>query len=97
VAKTPTEIKSLARLHTETALNTLKSIASSNSAADSARVAAAVALLDRGWGKATQYVEAKVGPLDGLSTDDKRNLLEAIETLTGCDEGASGGTAESYH
>ena len=51
------DIRSLARVHTETAINTLKSIASSRKAAHAARVAAAVALLDRGWGKPAQFIE----------------------------------------
>ena len=55
--KTPADIKSLARRHTQTALNTLKSIAACRKSPAAARVAASVALLDRGWGRASQYVE----------------------------------------
>ena len=57
MAKTPTDIRSLARRHTQTALKTLLSIASSEKASDSARVSAATALLDRGWGKPKQELE----------------------------------------
>ena len=53
MAKSPTDIRSLARSHTETALSTLAGIAQ-NGQSESARVAASVALLDRGWGKPTQ-------------------------------------------
>lgn len=56
MAKTPTEIRSLARAHTETALNALVGIIN-NSTSDQAKVAAANSLLDRGWGKATQPIE----------------------------------------
>lgn len=59
MAKTPLEIKSLARAHTESALRVLAAIMNKDSAPDSARVAAAQALLDRGWGKATQFIEAE--------------------------------------
>lgn len=54
MAKAPTEIKSLARSHTETAIRTLAGIMRQPKAPASARVAAAEALLDRGWGKPKQ-------------------------------------------
>ena len=54
--KAPTEIRSLARSHTEMALNVLVGIASASSAPESARVAAACHLLDRGRGKPTQLI-----------------------------------------
>ena len=56
MAKTPADIRSLARAHTVTALNVLKRIMGSPKAPASARVAAAQALLDRGWGKAPQPI-----------------------------------------
>lgn len=56
MAKTPTEIKSLARAHTEKALNTLVGVMNQPDAPPAARVAAANALLDRGWGKPTQVI-----------------------------------------
>jgi hypothetical protein len=55
VAKTPTEIASLARAHTESAIRTLANIMS-HSESDPARVTAANSLLDRGWGKPTQLM-----------------------------------------
>ncbi len=57
MAKTPTDIRSLARKHTALALRVLKEVASSPKANQSARVAAAQALLDRGWGKPKQTME----------------------------------------
>jgi len=56
MAKTPTQIRSLARSHTETAVNVLAGIMQQKDAPPSARVAAANALLDRGWGKPTQRI-----------------------------------------
>src|SRR5438045_9630149 len=47
------DIRDLAREHTETAINALVHIAESGQQ-ESARVAAASALLDRGWGQPTQ-------------------------------------------
>lgn len=58
MAKTPTEIRSLARQHTEKALNTLAGIMNEPSAPHAARVSAANSLLDRGWGKAEQRIES---------------------------------------
>lgn len=56
MAKTPTEIRSLARGHTETAINVLAGIMSEPEAPHAARISAATALLDRGWGKPTQPI-----------------------------------------
>jgi len=52
-----TEIRSLARSHTRTAINVLVGVMRSNDATHAARLAAANAILDRGWGKAPQSVE----------------------------------------
>jgi hypothetical protein len=57
MAKTPTEIKSLARVHTEAALKTLVGVMNQAEAPPAARVAAANSLLDRGWGKAESKSE----------------------------------------
>jgi len=56
MAKAPTQIRSLARSHTETAVNVLAGIMQQKDAPPSARVAAANALVDRGWGKPTQPI-----------------------------------------
>ena len=47
-------IRSLARSHTRTALNVLVAVMRNTKATPPARVAAANAILDRGWGKPTQ-------------------------------------------
>jgi hypothetical protein len=57
MAKALTEIRSLARSHTRTALNVLVGVMCSKDATAAARVSAANAILDRGWGKATQPLE----------------------------------------
>ena len=61
MSKTPTQIKSLARAHTERAIQVLQGIMDQPTAADSARVAAANSLLDRGWGKAPQTMAGEDG------------------------------------
>ena len=67
MAKTPLEIKSLARKHTKSALNVLSGIMNERTAPPSARVQAAEALLSRGWGKAPQSValgqDENLGPI----------------------------------
>jgi hypothetical protein len=57
MARSLTEIRSLARSHTRTALNVLVGIMRSKDATAAARVSAANAILDRGWGKAPQAIE----------------------------------------
>jgi hypothetical protein len=56
-ARTLTEIRSLARSHTRTAVRVLAGIMRSDDATPAARVSAANAILDRGWGKSAQPVE----------------------------------------
>lgn len=51
MARAPTEIRSLARSHTEAAIRTLAAIMKQKKAPAAARISAACALLDRGWGK----------------------------------------------
>jgi len=64
--KAPTDIRSLARSHTEAAIRTLAGIMRQPKAPSAARVAAAQALLDRGWGKAAQSMtgESGEGPVE---------------------------------
>ena len=60
-----TEIRSLARSHTRTALNVLVGVMRSKDATATAKVSAANAILDRGWGKAAQAIEnGGDGPLE---------------------------------
>jgi hypothetical protein len=59
MAKAPLEIRSLARKYTHKALNTLVSIMVEPKAPAAARIMAANALLDRGWGKAAQLVDVQ--------------------------------------
>lgn len=54
MAKSLTQIRSLARSHTRTAIHVLVGIMRSKDATAAARVSAANAILDRGWGKSAQ-------------------------------------------
>lgn len=63
--RTMTEIKSLARTHTVHAVNTLVKIMLDKNAPAHARVSAANAILDRGWGKPLQPIANEDGkPLE---------------------------------
>lgn len=61
MAKATADIRSLARAHTETAIKTLAAIMTKVDAPEAARVAASNSLLDRGWGKATQFISGEDG------------------------------------
>jgi hypothetical protein len=69
--KTIETVRDLARAHTQAALETLVEIASSGES-ESARVSAASAILDRGWGKPTQPLagDAEMAPID-MTVEDK--------------------------
>ena len=63
-ARSLTEIRSLARSHTRTALKVLVGIMRSDDATPATRVSAANAILDRGWGKAQPIDNGEDGMLD---------------------------------
>ena len=56
------EVKELARAHTGAAIETLVSIMTNPKSAPAARVSAANALLDRGYGKPPQHITGEGGP-----------------------------------
>jgi hypothetical protein len=62
--KSITQIRSLARSHTRSALNILVQIMRNKDATPAARVSAANAILDRGWGKTIQALENGDHPLE---------------------------------
>ena len=64
MSKTLTEIRSLARSHTRSALNILVQVMRNKDSTPAARVSAANAILDRGWGKAIQAIENGDHPLE---------------------------------
>jgi hypothetical protein len=58
------DVKEAAKAHTRQALNTLVSVMNNADAPPAARVAASEAILNRGWGKAMQNVEARIDVTD---------------------------------
>ena len=91
------DVRDAARQHTLAAVETLVSVMEDLKAPHSARIAAANGLLDRGHGKATQHIEAKVNIYDSLSLADKQALLAALDALDGDEEGDPGGPAPTHH
>lgn len=73
MAKAVIDIRSLARSHTRMALKALVGVMRSEDATPAARVSAANAVLDRGWGKAPQ---ANENGDEGL-----RELIHRIERI----------------
>ena len=61
--KVVAEVKELARAHTGQAIETLVSIMTNHKTAPAARVSAANALLDRGYGKPLQHISGEDGPV----------------------------------
>ncbi|TAA50992.1 MULTISPECIES: DUF5681 domain-containing protein [unclassified Shinella] len=70
--KADARVRELAQSQTENAIATLVSVMESLKSAPAARVAAATAILDRGWGKPLQAIA-------GDSDSDPINLLQRIE------------------
>lgn len=82
------EIQELARDHCSDALKTLVSIHKSAKASPAARVSAAIAILERGYGKPTQTINASVKRLDPATLSDAE--LAALVA-----DDSSEGTAEA--
>jgi Family of unknown function (DUF5681) len=61
--KVVAEVKELARAHTAEAIQTLVAIMTNSKAAPAARVSAANALLDRGYGKPPQHITGENAPV----------------------------------
>lgn len=81
MAKSLTEIRSIARSHTKTALNGLVGVMRNTKAPPPARIAAANAILDRGWGKATQPIG---------NDEDAFELIHRIERVIVHPENSNG-------
>jgi hypothetical protein len=70
------ELQKLARTHTPTALATLVEIMSSAARPPNARVSAAIALLDRGYGRPSTAVFVEMTPQ--VSSADREALLTTV-------------------
>lgn len=61
------DIREMARPHTGTAINKLVAVMNDDKASPSAQVAAASAILDRGWGRPAQTIDANINSQQSLS------------------------------
>ena len=75
MTKATADIRSLARAQTALAIRTLTGVCGSKAAPAAARVSAAQALLDRGWGKAPQPHIGEDDPLASRGCVMTRPLL----------------------
>jgi hypothetical protein len=84
----PAQINALARRHTRAAIKVLAAIMNQADGPATARVSAAQALLDRGWGKAAQPI---AGDEDGLPVLARieRVIVDAAKNGSG-DQNSSG-------
>jgi hypothetical protein len=97
MVKATADIRSLARAQTKLAIRTLTGICSSKAAPAAARVSAASALLDRGWGRAPQAQAGEDGEggievtirhiVDSNVRSSARPMIEASALLVGEDSG----------
>lgn len=72
------EVQELARQKSPEAVNTLSNIMHDEKAPPAARVAAANALLDRGYGKPTQQISQTLAKIDPSSISDEELAAIAI-------------------
>jgi hypothetical protein len=79
--KIPSDLRSLARGHTALCIKVLAGIVSQETVPAAARVSAASALLDRGWGRAPQvHTDADGGPIRVVI----RQLIDVRSYVKGC-------------
>ena len=89
--KIPTDLRSLARGHTELCIKVLAGIVSQEAVPPAARVSAAGILLDRGWGRAPQVhssedggsIQVIIRQIIDVTGEAKPVLIEHDD---GCDE-----------
>ena len=89
-AKQITDIRDMARSYTAKSIEVQASLMEDESVAASVRLAAALALQDRGYGKSSQHIEhTNENFFDTLSYEAKQALLAALEAIAD-DEGDLG-------
>ena len=84
------DVKSAARELTPEAMDTLKKAMMDQNAPWAAKIAAAIAVLDRGWGKPEQTVSANVSILDQMTDDEQKAMLAALAALRAAEDDTSG-------
>jgi hypothetical protein len=62
-------------------MDTLEKAMTDKKAPWAAKIAAAIAVLGRGWGKPTQQVAANLSFFDQMSDEEQRIMLAALDAL----------------
>jgi hypothetical protein len=86
-SKAAAEIKALAKKHSKAAIKVLAGIMNQADGPATARVSAAQALLDRGWGKATQPLAGEEGGLPVLARIER----VIVDAQKNSEDGSSAG------
>jgi hypothetical protein len=81
------DIRAYSKQWTEEAVDVTLAIMRDVAAPPSSRLAAAQAILDRGWGKNAQIIEATVNHYDRMTDDELRLLVEGTVIATGPNSG----------
>ena len=95
-SKAAAQIRALARRHTRAAIKVLAAIMNQSDGPATARVSAAQALLDRGWGKAAQLIAGEEGGAVVLARIE-RVIVEPSQKNNGQTETNSSGETERTH
>ena len=77
--KVVADVREATRRHCMSAIETLARIAKDKTAPPAAQVAAACAILDRGYGKPMQQTMVHKSPIEGLSEDELIALIEVLD------------------
>ena len=75
------DVKAAARELTLDAMDTLKQVMKDPKAPPAARVGAATAILDRGWGKPQQQIDANVNVIDGMAIEEQEALIAMLRAI----------------
>jgi hypothetical protein len=84
------DVKFAARELTPVAMDTLEKAMTDQKTPWAAKITAAIAVLDRGWGKPTQQVAANVSFFDQMSVEEQRIMLAALEALRAAEDDTPG-------
>jgi predicted ATP-dependent serine protease len=75
------DVKTAARELTQDAVDTLKLVMKDPKAPPAARVGAATAILDRGWGRPQQQIDANVNVIDGMAIEEQEALIAILRSI----------------
>ena len=75
------DVKAAARELTLDAMDTLKLVMKDPKAPPAARVGAATAILDRGWGRPQQQIDGNVNVIDGMAIEEQEALIAILRAI----------------